>query len=78
MRKTPPKRLGKALEHAGGLAEQIAASLPPPKPKRGRRVMVAWSEEEYARIEAFAQERDEPLAVVVRNLTVAALEAMGR
>ncbi len=74
MSERTPKRLGKAVE----LAEQIEASLPPPKPKRGRRVMVAWGDEEYGRIASFAEERGEPLAVVVRNLTLAALDALGR
>ena len=67
-------RLGKAADHASALE----AALPPPKPKRPRRIQLALSETEYARIEAFARGRDEHLAVALRNLVLTALDAMGK
>ena len=79
MAKAPQKRLRNALQHAGDLAQQIEAALPPPRPRRNKRILVSWSDEEYRRIGELAEERDgEALAVVVRNLTMAALDAMGK
>ena len=74
MSKKPPERLQRALD----LAEQIKATLPPPKPKRDQRILVAWGKEEYDRVRAFAEERGEPLAVAVRNLTLAALKVLSQ
>ena len=74
MSSRPPERLQRALD----LAEQIEATLPPPQVKRSKRILVSWSQEEYDRIVAFATERGERLAPAVRNLTVAALDALGK
>ena len=78
MAKRPEKRLGRALEHASDLAQQIEAAMPPPKPKRTKKAMVYLSEDEHSRIEAYAEERDEPFAVVMRNLILVSLKALGK
>jgi len=72
MPKSKPHRLGRALE----AAEKFAARLPPPRPKRDKRILVAWSDEEYQRVQKFAEQRGEPLAAVVRILTLAALDTL--
>ena len=67
---------GEGQESLFDLAQQIEASLPPPQPKRTERVLVAFAPEEKTRVELFAQGRGEPLATAVRNLTLAALDAL--
>jgi hypothetical protein len=78
MPRKPPARLKRALKAADETARWIEAALPPPKTRREKKILTAWTEEEYGRVQGMAEERGEPLAVTVRNLTLAALEAMGR
>ena len=60
------------------LAEAIRASLPDPAAKRDKRVQSYFSAEEFQRFEELAEERGEPVGILVRNLALAALDALGR
>lgn len=70
---------GSRLDGALAAAQAIAAKLPPPRgDQRPHRVQPRFTGAEMERLEALAEERGEPVAVTVRHLTIAALDALGR
>lgn len=75
----PPEanRLAAAQSYGRGLGAAIRAALPEPAPKRDNKILTSWTDAELQRIKDASERRGgEPLAVVVRNLTLAALDAL--
>ncbi len=66
------------LAHAKAAAEALRAALPAPGPTRTERLILAMTPEEKARLAAYAEESQEPLAVAARNLIMAALTTLGK
>lgn len=60
------------------LAEALKAAMPKPNPTRTEKVLLAFTEEEKARLTAYAKEVEEPPATAARNLILGALTALGR
>ena len=60
------------------LAEALKAAMPKPNPKRTEKMLLAFTEEEKARLLAYAKEVEEPPATAARNLILGALTALGR
>lgn len=61
------------------LARKIEAIMPPPKSATGRkRILVTLSIADYERVKSFGKERGEKIATSIRNLTLTALEALGK
>lgn len=51
-------------------------TLPPPRAKRGERIIVAFTEDEKQRLRVFAKKRGEKPATVARVLILSAIEAV--
>jgi hypothetical protein len=66
------------LEAAKVAAEALRAALPAPAPTRSRRMILALTDEEKARIVAYAKDAGEPPATAARKLIIAALTTLGR
>jgi hypothetical protein len=66
------------LAHAKQAAEALRAALPESSPKRTEKMLISFSPEERARLQAFAAESGEPPATAARNLILAALTTLGK
>ena len=72
MKHETPKRLTTAMSYA----DKIKADLERPEPKRDRRILTTWTDEEYDRVVQAATAHKLPPATLVYRLTLSALNAL--